>query len=339
MPILRKSLSALRSPKGRDVLLYLGFCLVAFVFWVLLSLDTEVQRDYDVPVVLENVPDSVTLLRPTPQSVAVSVKAKDSQLLRFRWGRPGAVRFKWDDINLDGELYITRSAMDTKLREYFGGGVRIITMRPDSIRSAYTVMPPRRVPVEVITDIHTGLQYTLSGPIRANVDSVDVYAPADSPADITYVQTEVLFKTGLRDTSRFELRVKPIKGVRIIPDRVVVTVPVEPLISRRRSIPVEVLNAPAGSNVVTFPSKVDIDYLVPMSKYAEDYPVKAFADYAGRSSGKAPVILSDMPAAYRSASVKPDSVEYIIEELSNGDQPATPARAAGAAHRNNRRHR
>lgn len=319
---LRSSMSAFRSRRGRDVLIYLGFCLVAFVFWVMLSLNTEVQRDYEVPVVLDNVPDSLTLINPFPATIAVSVKAKDTQLLRFRWGRMGTLHFKWEELSTQQRLEIPRTVIEAKLRDYFGSGVKIVTFRPDTIRSPFTSQAPIRVPIELVTDIHTGSQYTISGPIRANVDSVDVYATGAAHADVSFAQTEILIKTGLRDTTRYVVHLKPIKGVRMIPDRVTVMVPVEPLISKRRSIIVDVLNAPEGKSVVTFPTKVDIDYLVPMSKYSTDYPVKAFADYAGRVGGKLPIILADMPELYRSPKVRPDSVEYIIEELTTAHEPA-----------------
>lgn len=309
-------LSVLRSPKGRDVLIYLMFCLVAFVFWVLLSLDTEVQRDYDVPVELQDLPDSVTLMGKLPASIQVSVKGKDSQLLRFKWTHPGAVRFKWSEESNENSLYITRTRLDTKLREYFGPGIRIVTFRPDSITMPFTTSAPRRLPLTVITDIHTNLQYTVSGPIRANVDSVNVYAVDAVPAELRNVETEVLFKTGLKDTMRYTLRVKPIKGMRIIPDKVVVTVPVEPLIQRKRTVPVQVQNVPEGSSVVTFPGKVDINYLVPMSKYNIDYPITAVADYNMRQpSGKMPVVAISRSENCRGTTVSPDSVEYIVETV------------------------
>lgn len=116
---------------------------------------------------------------------------------------------------------------------------------------------------------------------------------------------------------RYEVRVKPIAGVRIIPDVVTVTVPVEPLISKKRKISIEVTNRPDDRNLITFPSKIEISYLVPMSAYNDDYPVKAYVDYrqARSSVKKLPVTLSALPSVYHNLSFAPDSVEYIIESV------------------------
>ena len=55
----------------------------SFCFLVFLSLDSEQQRDYDVPVEIENVPDSITMLGRVPSSLNVSVQGKGYQLIRF----------------------------------------------------------------------------------------------------------------------------------------------------------------------------------------------------------------------------------------------------------------
>ncbi|MCM1354847.1 MAG: hypothetical protein NC212_00405 [Staphylococcus sp.] len=313
--IQRKVTAALKSSRGQNVLLYLLFVAVAFVFWVFLSLDTEVQRDFDVPVELQEVPDSVTIIGQVPQSIGVSVKGKDSQLLRFLWGNMSPVKLKWQD-NIEGDaMVVSHQKLDSRMREYFGNGVQIVSCRPDSLHLPFTALPGVKVKLVVQADIHPNLQYILSGPIVANVDSVTLYSVADLPHSLKLVSTEPLVKSDLKDTMRYEVKVKPIAGVRIIPDVVTVTVPIEPLIVKKRSVGIEVDNLPDGTNLITFPSKIEISYLVPMSAYNDDYPVKAYVDFraAKPSRKKLHVSLSSMPSIYHNVSFSPDSVEYIIE--------------------------
>ena len=312
---LAKVGAALRSSRGKDVLLYLLFVAVAFVFWVFLSLDTEVQRDFDVPLELQDVPDSVTVINQLPPTLGVSVKGKDSQLIRFLWGKMSPLKFKWADYADDSHLLLTRARLDTRLREYFGNGVQVVACRPDSVKLAYTSQPGIKVKLNIQADIHTNLQYIISGPIKADVDSVMLYSISDLPHTLKFVSTEPIVRSGLKDTVRYEVKVKPIAGVRIIPDKVIVTVPVEPLISRKRSINLDVINRPSDVNLITFPSKIEISYLVPMNAYNDDYPVKAFVDFNDikPSRKKLPVSLSVIPSVYHNVSFAPDSVEYIIE--------------------------
>ncbi|WP_297072646.1 hypothetical protein [uncultured Duncaniella sp.] len=313
--IQKKVATALKSSRGQNVLLYLLFVAVAFVFWVFLSLDTEVQRDFDIPVELQDVPDSVTVIGQVPPSLGVSVKGKDSQLLRFLWGKLSPVKLKWQDNIEDDALVLNHQKLDSRMREYFGNGVQIVSCRPDSLRLPFTTQPGVKVKLIVQADIHPNLQYIISGPIMASTDSVTLYSVADLPHSLKFVSTEPIVKSNLKDTTRYEVKVKPIAGVRIIPDVVTVTVPIEPLIMRKRSIGIEVENLPEETNLITFPSKVEISYLVPMSAYNDDYPVKAYVDFraAKPSKKKLGVSLSSLPAVYHNVSFTPDSVEYIIE--------------------------
>ena len=308
--------TALRSSRGKDVLTYLMFVAVAFVFWVFMSLDTEVQRDFEVPIEISEIPDSVTLIGLPPQAMSVSVKGKDSQLVRFLWGKMSPVKFKWADSAADGSLLLPAAKIDSKMRDYFGSGVEIMSCRPDSIRIPYTTQPGVKVKLVVQADIHPNLQYIVSGTPYANVDSVTLYSVNDIPHSLKMVSTEPIVKSGLKDTARYEIKVKPIAGVRIVPDKVTVTVPVEPLIARKRMAIIEPQGVPAGKHLVTFPSKVEVSYLVPMSAYNDEYPLKAFVEYAdvNNPGNKIPVTLSMLPSIYHSVSFSPESVEYIIED-------------------------
>lgn len=308
--------SALKSSRGQNVLLYLLFVVVAFVFWIFLSLDAEAQRDFDVPVELQDVPDSVTIISQVPSTIGVSVKGKDSQLLRFLWGALAPIRFKWQD-NIVGEnaLVVNHQKLDSKMRDYFGNGIQIVSCRPDSIRLSFTAQRGVNVKLRVQADIRPNLQYIISGPIMANVDSVTLYSVQDLPHSLKSVFTEPIVKSNLKDTMRYEVKVQPISGVRIIPDVVTVTIPVEPLIMRKRMVSIEAENLPEDVNLITFPSKVEISYLVPMSSYGDDYPVKAYIDFNSikRYKKKLQVSLSSLPSVYHNVSFSPDSVEYIIE--------------------------
>ena len=313
--IHNKVQTALHSSRGKDVLLYLLFVAVAFVFWVFLSLDTEVQRDFDVPFEVQDVPDSVTIIGQIPAEIGVSVKGKDSQLLRYMWGKISSVKFKWEENITENTFLLPHAKIEARLRDYFGTGIQVISYRPDSVRVAYTTMPGTKVKLNVQADIHPNLQYIISGPIKADVDSVTLYSATDLPHTLKFVSTEPIVKSDLRDTMRYEVKVKPIAGVRIVPDKVVVTVPVEPLISRKRTIKLDVMHRPDDKGLITFPSKVEISYLVPMSAYNDDYPVKAYVDYNDIKPmrKKLPVSLSVIPDVYHNLSFAPDSVEYIIE--------------------------
>lgn len=308
---------ALHTTKGRNVLLYLLFVCVAFVFWVLLSLDSEVQRNYDVPLQIDNVPDSVTIISEVPPTLSATVQGKGSQLVRFIWGHPSPLRISFEPSGqMSGVFSIPALKLEARLRDYFGSGVQILNAKPDSLTLCYTAGPGRRLPLVIDSDISTSLQSIQSGSPTANVDSVTVYALGMIPSSLRSIHTEMLSLTGLKDTTSYEVRVVAPEGMRVIPDHVTVTVPVEPLIARKRKVEIEAAQLPDGTRMLMFPASVEVNYLVPMSKYSEDYPIRAFVNYpdALRSrSGKVEVQLGPIPGRAYSIYHHPDSVEFVIE--------------------------
>lgn len=315
----------LKKGKGSDLFVFIICIAIATIFWLFLSLYDEVERDFDVPFVVENVPDSIVIVDPVPPTFNIVVQGKGVQLLRFLWQdvRPLKVNFN-DYANSSGNLNISRQKLDGIFKEYFGQGVRIVNLRPESVKAAYTSNIGRKVSLDIETDIQTHMQYVISGPIKANVDSVMLYSANDIPRNITSVSTYSLVRTGLKDTTVFTVKIRPIEGVRIIPDQVRITVPVEPLIAKKRTVPIEVLNMPADTRLITFPSTVEISYLIPMSQYNKEVNVRLFVDYTSinRESQKVKVQSSAISGVYRNFKFKPDSVEYIIEAR-KGHEPAS----------------
>lgn len=312
---------ALRTTKGRNVLLYLLFVCVAFVFWVLMSLDSEVQRTYDVPLQIDNLPDSVTLITEVPANVSATVQGKGSQLVRFLWGKPSPLRIPFDrTAAADGVFALPAMKLEARLRDYFGNGVQILNTRPDSIAIVFTTEPGHRLPLIIDADISTSLQSVQSGFPEANVDSVTVYTRGSIPPSLLAIHTELLSRSDLKDTTRYDVKVVAPAGMRVIPDHVIVTVPVEPLIAKKRQVEIEAALLPDGTRMLMFPASVEVSYLVPMSRYSEDYPIRAFVNYpeaAHSRTGKVEVQLGPIPGRAYSISHSPDSVEFVIEHDHN----------------------
>ncbi len=314
--------ATLHSSRGKDYLVFLLFLCVSYVFWLLLTLNNEIQEDLEVPVELVEIPDSITLISEIPPSIAVSVRDKGSSLARYVWGNTPTLRIRFSDGRTnDNRLVISESDIDSRLRSFFGQTSQIVSSKPDSISIYYTTQPGRRVKLDPKVDAHPSMQCVISGPITADVDSVTIYSVNDLPASLTSVQTIPIVRTGLSDTTYVEARISPVPNTRIIPDKVMICIPVEPLISKKRMIPLRVTGVPAGIELLTFPSQIEISYLIPMSLYSvDDEALHAVADYSslltpsGALSPKLAVKLPILPTFYHNVSLSVDSVEYIIEQ-------------------------
>ncbi|MCC8176777.1 MAG: hypothetical protein LUC85_08885 [Bacteroidales bacterium] len=305
---------------GKDLLLFLVFLAVSAVFWLLLTLNDEVQRDFDIPVEITEIPDSITLISLPPQSISVSIKDKGSALLRYQWGKTPTLKMRFRDFHSrDNRILMGESQISAMLRGYFGQGAQIVSAKPDSINLVFTTEEGELVPVRLRLDAKANPRYVINGPITMSTDTVVIYSTSETHFEAPYIETVAVVQPDLKDTARVMARLKVPAGMRAIPPAVKVTIPVEPLISKTRLIPVEVINVPEGQSVVTFPSQAEVSFLVPMSSYtSDDFSLKAYADYSKASHGgvtsKLPLQLMSSSERFRDPILSIDSVEYVVEQ-------------------------
>lgn len=310
--------AAVTSARGREVWLFLLFLAISYVFWLLLTLNNETQEDIAVPVAITNVPDSVTIISDVPSAIKVSVRDKGSILMRYNFNHTKVMKIDWNEYtHSDNRFLMGRVDLGGRLRDYFSPSTQLVTVMPDSLKLTYTTNPGRKVPVNLRADLRAALGTVINGDITLYPDSVMLYSVNDLPHNLLEVNTIEVMRSNLADTTQFVVKLDPIDGVRMVPDHVTVNIPVEPLIARTQFAPVITKNVPDGTGLLTFPSQVEVSYLVPMSEYnSEPYPLRAYVDFSdtrASSVSKIPVSISLMPDTYKNVSISPDSVEYIIE--------------------------
>ncbi len=316
--IANEAREGLRSARGRNLLTFVVFLAISTVFWFLLALNDDVQRDYTVPVRLEDFPSDCTILSGYNPVLSVSVKDKGSALLRYAWGKTPTVKLHMEDFSRqnDSTLILSAARLNAAVRGIFGTGANIVTLRPDSLRISYTSNPGIKVAVNVRSDIHTEPQYAYAGHPVLTTDSVMLYSNSPERFAIHTLSTPVITLANLTDSVTMNVKLETRKGMRAIPPSVQITFPVEPLVAKTQRIPIEVVNIPFGVRVVAFPSLVEVTYLMPKSYYKRPAPkLKATVDYNEISPAvKAlPVVVNSLPAPYRGVTVTPAQVEYVVE--------------------------
>lgn len=308
----------LSSSKGRDILLYLVFVIISFAFWAILSLNNLIQDNYKVMFRITGIPQGVTMINDYPREFNVTVKNNGYVLLKYMIGDNPEITVDFKEYaNGNGQMLISRQEMEDMLVTEFGSGTSIVSFSPESLSIKYTSLPGKKVPVEIFGDYVANFQYVVNGEIVAVPDSVTIYSDAGNLSAINKVRTEKIISRNLTDSLYVKIAIQDIKDVRAVPDSVDVMIPVEPLVTKRSSIPVIVKNLPENVSVVVFPSSVQVSYLLPMSLYNDrlDDKFEASVDYGDIQGNKAklPVRIEIAPEIYQNIQLETDSVEYVIE--------------------------
>ena len=318
--IYYKIKEGLRTTKGRNILTFFIFLAISTVFWFLLALNDDIQKDYNIPVLLDGFPEDVTLLSGYDPTLSVTVKDKGSSLMRFEWGNQPTMKLRYDDFRSpsDSVLIIRAAQLNSAVRGIFGTAASIVSIKPDSLRFTYTTNPGIKVAVAIDSDIHTQPQYAYGGHPIVSIDSVVLYSNSPERYKIHSIPTKPIILGDLTDTTTVNAALDVPKGLRTVPSMVTVKFPVEPLVAKKQSVPVEVINVPIGQKIVTFPSITEVSYLLPKSMYnMGNAQIRATVDYNDIHTHETSlyITLSKLPAFFRNPSLSPDHVEYVIERV------------------------
>lgn len=310
---LRQKLS---TTQGKKFLQFSMFVLIAFIFWASLTLNETFIYDIRYPVKVTNVPDSVTIISEIPNSIKINVKAKGYYFFKNKLQSLPTIDIDFNKYKFKNRILLGSGEMQELIRGMFGSNSIATSFSPDSINLYYTNRPGKSVKLKIITEASTDNQFIINGAISCEYDNVLLYSIDNIPSNITEVETAPIKCEGLKSTATIKAKVIAPKGMRAIPDSVDVTIPVEPLISKKRLANVEDLNTPENIRLITFPSQVEINYLIPKSLFNnENKFIKVVVDYneIKPNNNKLPIKLIDIPSNYRGATSTIDSVEYVIE--------------------------
>ena len=111
----RKLKEDLRTTTGRNVLTFMVFFLISTVFWFLLALNDEVQKDYRIPLKLEDFPRDMTIISGNVPVINVTVKDKGSALAKFSWGATPSLKLRYENFSrlADSHLLLSGSSTPT----------------------------------------------------------------------------------------------------------------------------------------------------------------------------------------------------------------------------------
>lgn len=307
------------SGKGRSILTFLIFLLISTIFWFMMTLNETIQRDYRLQVEVSEIPEGTTFITLPPQYIDVSVKDKGRALIKYDWGTPPKVKIKYVDFIKKGEnrIVINQEMLGNNIRNSFGSGCEILSIRPDSINLVTTTRPGDRLPIffDITTD--TEPQYISYGQLQCKYDSVTVYSLNGIPSSTLNISTEHISLRNLTDTTTIEIALKCPAGTRVEPSKISVTIPVEPLVAKKRILPIQIVGLPKNVTMHTFPANIELNYLVPMSMFKNDAATPSavinFHDINPNSTA-ARVNITNIPDYYHNLDCNPAEVEYIIEK-------------------------
>ena len=306
--------SLLKSSGFHQFATFLIFVVIAALFWVILALNDNMQQSLDVRVEIENVPDTVTFIDVPPAKLHVMVRDKGTSLLRNGVFTRPALHINFRDYADRGIFRVNRSELNGALKSTFGATATIVSSSLDSLRLNYTALPGKRVPVDNATVLSVASGKIIRS-VRVNPQSVLVYSTREILDTIHRVYTERASRSNLDESTDFDVHLRQMPGIRMIPDKVKVSVEVEPLVRKRSNVAIKVNNAPEGVDLLLLPPRLDVEYYLPMADFnAADPEIDLWVDYREVNLDRktVPVHIGDHPSNLVNLRLPESEVEYVI---------------------------
>lgn len=299
-----------------DLVLFLVFVAISTFFWIILALNDNAQGSYNVKVAINNCPDSVTFISDIPEKLHVTVRDKGTSIWRNHYRHP-TMNINFREYADAGELRYSKNDIITSLKSIFGSSAQIVSISLDSLYLEYTSNKGKRVPVVIDADVSAASGSIIEGFTKASPSNVLVYGDQKVLDTIHKVRTEKIILSDLSENTTVEVRLRKISDARILPSKVNVTVPVEPLVKKKASITITPVNVPHGESLLLFPSKVPVEYYVAMSRLNDDDDpeIELEVDFKAippSHNGKLHVRVARYPDRLKNLSLINDSVEFTI---------------------------
>ena len=315
--ILKAVRNFLFSGLNKEFLIFLFFLALSGAFWLLMTLNETMEREFKIPMRLSGVPRNAVITGELPDTVRVTVRDKGFTLVTYDF-RPLVFRFSNYADEDEGKGVIPLTDVQKQVLSQMYGSSKLLQVKPGAFDFYFTYGTSKKMPVVFRGKITTSKSYYLAH-TEFYPSIVTVYANKQQLDKLQTVEIEPFNYRNLQDTIRQAVKIRKIRGVKIVPSTVRLSVYPDVLTEEAIEVPITAINMPPGMVLRTFPSKVTVRFTIGASLFRTIKPnlFKVVVDYeelAANPSDKCTLQLRSVPRSVSKASLEIDRVDYLLEQ-------------------------
>ncbi|NDV78511.1 YbbR-like domain-containing protein [Dysgonomonas sp. 511] len=318
--IIQKVRSSFRNISWKKTLTFLFFLLLSSIFWLMQVYREKFESTINIPIKYVNVPDSIIFDNELVDKITVRIKDDGVTMFRYYFTKRN------DSLVIDirkliheqEDPVILSKSMEQLIRNQLFSSSELISYSPSRLAYDYVILREKRLPVIYDGYISLATGYIIDGDLTVNPDSVTVYGSRTALDTIRYVHTVDDTIKEVTSSTKIEVPIKPIKGVKFVPDMVNISVPVDQFNTKEIEVPITIVNLPDNLNIRFFPSSVTIPIIVGLSRYnditANNFEVKVdYNDIKSLTEPLIPVRITESPDYIEAKVPVPAEVEFVLE--------------------------
>ena len=309
------------SSLNKEFLIFLFFLLLSGAFWLMMALNETYEEELKVPVRLVGMPRNAVMTDEPADTVKVTVRDKGFTLVTYKYGhwfRPLTFKFATYANEDQGHGAIPAADIIKQMQSQLYGSSKLLSVKPEKLDFYFTYGASKKVPIRFRGKISTSKSYYLAH-TELSPMMVTAYANKKVLDELKYVEIEPFNYRNLQDTIHQNVRLQKIRGVKLVPSTVRLSVYPDVLTEESIEVPVSAVNMPAGMVLRTFPSRVTVRFTIGASQFRMIRPEQfnVVVDYqalAENPSDKCTLQLRSVPSSVSKAKLELDKVDYLLEQ-------------------------
>lgn len=309
------------SSLNKEFLIFLFFLLLSGAFWLMMALNETYEEELKVPVRLVGMPRNAVMTDEPADTVKVTVRDKGFTLVTYKYGhwfRPLTFKFATYANEDQGHGAIPAADIIKQVQSQLYGSSKLLSVKPEKLDFYFTYGASKKIPIRFRGKISTSKSYYLAH-TEFSPMMVTAYANKKVLDELKYVEIEPFNYRNLQDTIHQNVRLQKIRGVKLVPSTVRLSVYPDVLTEESIEVPVSAVNMPAGMVLRTFPSRVTVRFTIGASQFRMIRPEQfnVVVDYqalAENPSDKCTLQLRSVPSSVSKAKLELDKVDYLLEQ-------------------------
>lgn len=302
---------------GREFLLFLFFFFVSCSLWLMMTLNKYYETEIKIPLRVKKIPEELYAVSTNDEQITLKLRDRGTVLFNYTMQTflPITIEYK-DFLKQNGRLTIPTGTLKKQIAGQLATSTEIISLSPDTI-IYYTQESTKKYPVEISGEISSAIQYEI-GDIKITPDSVWVFGSQSATDTMSFVYTEPINKTELRDSLTLDVKLQSKKGVKYNPEKVNIKIPITPYTEKIFEKNIKGVGFPSSYTLKAFPSKAKVLFNVNIAQIdsvkSSDFSIGImYGDIYGNTSDKVRLTLLKYPEGVRDIRIIPNEVEYLIE--------------------------
>lgn len=303
------------------------FCfLLSTFFWFLSALSKDYKTELNFPLEYTGFSDNFILMETPLKRLKGRVEGSGYELL----GEQLSLNNSQIAVDLsfaraakgDDRYFIETKNIRPKVLEELDRDIQLMNLYPDTLFFKTQARVSKEVKLISDLDLSFASGYRQRGEVLITPSRIKISGPVGFIDTVQSIALEKLELSDLEDSTVIDLALvlpKEINGLKSEQEKVKVEIPVEKYTEKNLEIKLEVSSENSNWRIKTFPEKVALSILVPISKYEALSPelIRAKVNYQPalhEGTDKLKVEVTGLPPYAELVRVNPDRVEYILRK-------------------------